>query len=69
MPLPDYTPARVQAPARAGVGLRFRPRFPLPCWPADWWQRNYDTACEDEPDPCPLRGRELRIPPPPEEEP
>ena len=66
MPLPDPSPALVQAPAWAGVGLHFRERVSNPCWPEDWWQRNYDTLCEDDPDPIPLCGRQLRLPPPPE---
>jgi hypothetical protein len=64
MPLPDPQPARVQAPKRAGVGLRFRPREAQPDWPADWWQRNYDEP-PDDPDPEPLTEREMHIPPPP----
>jgi hypothetical protein len=46
------------------VGLRFRERFPQPCWPADWWQRNCDLPIldPDAPDPVPLCGRQLRIP-------
>jgi hypothetical protein len=64
MPLPEYPPVYVQAPKRAGVGLRFRPREPEPDWPADWWQRNYDQE-PDEPDPWPLTERELHVPPPP----
>ena len=67
MPLPLARPAVVQVPARAGVGLQFRPRTADPCWPADWWQRNYDELeCECEP--CPPCPRWLRIPPPPETE-
>jgi hypothetical protein len=66
MPLPEHSPARVRAPARAGVGLRFRPREPLPWWPADWWQRNYDDWFEpDDPDPEPLTEREMHVPPAP----
>jgi len=68
MGLPEYPPARVQAPAWAGVGLRreFEDRMasrPPPEWPEDWWQRNYDTLCEDGPEPMPLCGRQLTIPP------
>jgi hypothetical protein len=65
VPLPEYPPALVQAPARAGVGLRFPPRRPDPSWPEDWWQRNFDTLCEDDPDPCALTERQMRVPPPP----
>jgi beta-lactamase class A len=45
----DYPPVIVQAPARAGVGLRFDylHRQTLPWWPEDWWQRNYDTLAEE----------------------
>lgn len=64
MPLPDPTPPFVQAPASAGVGLRFCfVRFPQPDWPADWWQRNYDLAYEmNAPDPLPLTARMKRVP-------
>jgi hypothetical protein len=67
MPLPAYPPALVQAPVWAGVGLDFEPRFADPSWPADWWQRNYDDQVldPDDPDPVPLSGRQLRVPPPP----
>jgi hypothetical protein len=67
MPLPDFPPVIVQAPARAGVGLRFRERTADPSWPVDWWQRNYDTLCEDDPDPAPFCERALRLPEPPHE--
>lgn len=64
--LAEPKPALVQVPARAGVGLRFRPRYPDPCWPATWWQRNYDTLCEDvDLDPCPYTERMMRVPPAP----
>jgi hypothetical protein len=65
-PLPVPQPTRVQAPARAGVGLRFRPRFPFRSWPADWWQRNYDLPIVDPdgPAPLPLTSRQMRVPPP-----
>lgn len=67
MPLPEYPPQPVQAPAEAGVGLEFREPFPDPTWPEDWWQRNYDEPVldPDDPDPEPLRGRQLTIPEPP----
>ena len=64
MPLPEFPPALVRAPARAGIGLRFRERTPEPCWPIDWWQRNCDEP-PDGPDPLPLTERQMRIPPPP----
>ena len=64
MPLPEYPPALVQAPSRAGVGLRFLPRLPEWWWPEDWWQRNYD-ADVDDPDPFPLTEREMHVPPAP----
>jgi hypothetical protein len=64
MPLPDYPPVRVQAPKRAGVGLRFPPREAQPGWPPDWWQRNYDEPPDDPGDP-PLTEREMHLPPPP----
>jgi len=65
--LPEPRPARVQAPAGAGVGLLFRRRFADPSWPPDWWQRNYDEPVldPDTPDPEPLSGRQLTIPPAP----
>lgn len=49
MPLPDPRPAIVQAPVWAGIGLRFHyyDRVPMPCWPEDWWQRNYDTLLDE----------------------
>lgn len=63
MPLPEPTPALVQAPAWAGIGLCFRPRRPPPDWPEDWWQRNYDDLWElDDPDPWPLTEREMHVP-------
>jgi len=65
VPLPEPRPAIVQAPAWAGVGLRFPERKADPSWPFDWWQRNYDTLCEDDPDPTPLCARHLRLPEPP----
>jgi len=65
MPLPVPPPTLTQAPAWAGVGLIFRERTPDPCWPEDWWQRNYDTMCEDDPAPMPLCGRQLQLPPAP----
>jgi hypothetical protein len=48
MPLPDYPPVIVQAPVRAGIGLRFgyQSRVAQPCWPVDWWQRDYDDPVE-----------------------
>jgi len=66
MPLPAYPPALIHVPARAGVGLTFPPREADPCWPADWWPRNFDTLCDDvdEPGLC-FTERHLRIPPPP----
>ena len=69
MPLPDPSPALVQAPARAGVGLRFHiyDRLPAPSWPEDWWQRNYDELLvPDDPGPMPLTERMMHLPPPPE---
>lgn len=73
MPLPDPTPVRVQAPVRAGVGLRavfaenIGHRFPPADWPEDWWQRNYDTPIldPDSPGPLPFTDRMLRLPPAP----
>ena len=67
MPLPDLPPTRVQAPAWAGIGLVFRPRVSDPCWPEDWWQRDYDTYEYDCPPPLYPTERHLRIPeaPPP----
>jgi len=71
MALPDPRPALVQAPARAGVGLRAqmlrqRTNRPPPQWPDDWWQRNCDDLLEPQPpDPVPLCGRQLQIPPAP----
>ena len=71
MPLPDPSPVVVQAPARAGVGLRAEILQgilwrPPPTWPEDWWQRNYDAVYEyDAPDPMPLTPRMMNIPPPP----
>jgi hypothetical protein len=64
MSLPDSPPTLVQAPAWAGIGLCFRPRFALPSWPADWWQRNYDDDLldPDEPDPLPLSYRQMHVP-------
>ena len=68
MPLPDYPPALVQAPRWAGVGLRAEllagwMRFPMPDWPADWWQRNYDLLyVYDAPGGTPMTERHLRIP-------
>lgn len=63
-PLPEDPPALVQAPADAGVGLEFRPRFPHPEWPSDWWQRNLDEPIldPDDPDPDPLTERQMRLP-------
>lgn len=70
MPLPDPRPALVQAPVRAGVGLRPLPKLPRfadPGWPADWWQRNLDEPIldPDAADPVPLFGRQLKLPPAP----
>jgi hypothetical protein len=68
MPLPDYPPTLVSAPRWAGVGLREElrrgyVRFPMPHWPSDWWQRNYDLLYEyDTPGTFPLTERMLRIP-------
>jgi hypothetical protein len=68
MPLPDPSPPIVSAPARAGVGLRAElaagwRRVPMPDWPADWWQRNYDLRYEyDAPGAWPLTDRMLEIP-------
>jgi hypothetical protein len=64
VPLPEYPPALVQAPAWAGVGLRFRCRFASPDWPEDWWQRNYDTW-EWETEVEPMSERQMKIPPAP----
>jgi hypothetical protein len=67
----DSSPTRVQAPARAGVGLRFqflirKARRPPPSWPSDWWQRNYDDVFEmNAPDPIPLTPRQMHLPDPP----
>jgi len=70
MPLPTPRRALVQAPAGAGIGLRFTyyERVALPEWPDDWWQRNYDTAYyePDAPDPLPWPPRWSQLPPPPE---
>ena len=66
--VPEPKPALVQAPASAGVGLRFRPRTADPCWPEDWWQRNYDTCEPETLLPC-WTERHLRIPVPPVEVP
>lgn len=64
MPLPQFPPALVQAPAWAGVGLRFKPRTACPDWPSDWWQRNFDEyACDELV--CALTERQQRIPAPP----
>jgi hypothetical protein len=67
MPLPEPKPVHVQAPAWAGIGLVFRPRFADPSWPEDWWQRDYDDQIvdPDAPDPAPLTDREMTIPPAP----
>jgi len=72
MPLPDPEGTRVQAPARAGVGLREqfvqgRERRPPASWPEDWWQRNYDILLEPRfgAEPVPLSGRQLTLPPAP----
>lgn len=67
MPLPAYPPTLHQAPAWAGVGLRFSPRFADPCWPVDWWPRDLDDELldPDDPDPCPLTEREMHVPPAP----
>jgi len=65
MPLPDPRPVIVQAPASAGVGLRFTYhfRFAMPDWPEDWWARNYDLLYEwNAPDPIPLTERMMRVP-------
>jgi hypothetical protein len=71
MPLPDPSARPVQAPAYAGVGLRARiekqrEERPPANWPEDWWQRNYDLLLEPQgPEPVPLSGRQLKLPPPP----
>jgi len=66
MPLPDPEPTIVEAPASAGIGLRFRykERTAMPSWPADYWQRNIDTQFYDPdgPAPLPLTERMMRIP-------
>jgi hypothetical protein len=68
MPLPAPTPPIVSAPRWAGVGLRAElllgwRRLPMPDWPADWWQRNYDLIYEfNAPDPLPLTDRMQRVP-------
>lgn len=66
MPLPEPTARRVQAPKRAGVGLRFHPRTAQPGWPEDWWQRDCDDPDVDEPDPPCLTERQMRLPEPPQ---
>ena len=65
MPLPEPPPTQTSAPVWAGIGLRFHYhwRVALPSWPADWWQRNYDSLWEwDEPPPLPMTPRQMRIP-------
>jgi hypothetical protein len=68
MPLPDYPPPIVSAPRWAGVGLRAElqlgwMRFPMPSWPDDWWQRNYDLLYEyDAPGTWPMTERMMRVP-------
>jgi hypothetical protein len=68
MPLSSPTPPIVSAPRWAGVGLRAQlllgwQRFPMPSWPADWWQRNYDLLYEyDAPGTWPWTDRMAGVP-------
>jgi hypothetical protein len=69
MPLPDPTPPIVSAPRWAGVGLRAEllvgwMRVAMPDWPADWWQRNYDTQFYeyDADGTWPVTDRMLEVP-------
>jgi hypothetical protein len=68
MPLPDYPPVRVQAPRRAGIGLRIAPpESDCSGVRPSWYAFAYNVCdCDDAPDPEPFSERALRIPPPPD---
>lgn len=69
MPLPDYPPARVQAPARAGIGLAIPPRE-ADCsgQRPSWYPFQINVCdCDDAPDPEPLSERQMHVPPAPAE--
>jgi hypothetical protein len=65
-PLPEYPPTRVQAPADAGVGLEI-PEREADCSGVrpSWYPFQINVCDVDAPDPAPLSGRQLHIPPPP----
>ena len=69
MPLRRHPPTCHQAPAGAGVGLRFPERVAQPDWPVDWWQRDLDNPLEfeDVTEGLTLTDRMMRVPNMPEE--
>jgi hypothetical protein len=70
VPLVAPFASRVQAPARAGVGLRARLLYarthrPPADWPDDWWQRDLDDQESWSYSPPPPTDRMQNLPPPP----
>jgi hypothetical protein len=66
MPLPEYPPAVVQMPRSVGVGLVIPPRRSDCSGVRPSWYPFQMNVCDvDAPDPLPLTGRQLTIPPPP----
>ena len=66
MPLPEPSPAVVQAPRSAGIGLEI-PERKADCSGVrpSWFPFQVNVCdCDDAPDPEPLTGRQLRVPPP-----
>jgi hypothetical protein len=65
-PLPPYPPARVQAPARAGIGLEIPPREADCSGVRPSWYPFVFNVCDiDAPDPEPMTPRMMRVPPAP----